>query len=86
MCATVNNKLGAIRVAEPVPSGVKICVVAWKFCSPFGAFFTISLGFGKFAVPLKSTFPTSVRAKSVFGDTESNTALMTVFPRATLLT
>ena len=86
LCATVNNKLGAINVAEPVPSGVKICVVAWKFCSPFGAFFTVSLGFGKFVDPLKSTFPTSVRAKSDLGDTASSTALIMVFPKDNLLT
>ena len=41
-----------------------MCVVALKFFEPFGACNTSLLGTGKFDLPLKSTLPTSVLAKS----------------------
>ena len=68
-----------------------MCVVALKFFEPFGACNTSLLGTGKFDLPLKSTLPTSVLAKSDEGlegngFTESTTALIIVSPKANLLT
>ena len=80
--ATVSNKSFSISVPEPVPSGVTIIAVASKLRSPFGAFFTSSLGLGSVTSPDVSTCPGCVLTKL----SPLITASIYVFPNDSLLT